>query len=157
MRARCCPYRSSPAACARIAVRNLQLRPLAPDFVQPLPASAHPTRETVSALDCRVRNISLLVASLPALWGATRSRGMLPRWLRPPRALTRLHRAHQATEVFVTGDFDAWKQTVKLEKHDGVFQKTVDLPKAKHQYKVSSPTPARLLGSMRRTVYSRPN
>jgi 1,4-alpha-glucan branching enzyme len=45
---------------------------------------------------------------------------------------------HPATEVTVTGDFDDWKQTVKLENEDGVFKKTVELPKAKHQYKVST-------------------
>ncbi|KAF2020239.1 carbohydrate-binding module family 48 protein [Aaosphaeria arxii CBS 175.79] len=43
--------------------------------------------------------------------------------------------AHAANEVYVTGDFDDWKQTVKLEKEDGVFQKTVELPKAKTAYK----------------------
>jgi hypothetical protein len=43
--------------------------------------------------------------------------------------------AHPANEVFVTGDFDDWKQTIKLEKEDGVFKKTVELPTGKHQYK----------------------
>lgn len=38
----------------------------------------------------------------------------------------------------MTGDFDDWNKTIKLEKEDGVFQKTVELPKAKHQYKVST-------------------
>ncbi|KAF2186353.1 carbohydrate-binding module family 48 protein [Zopfia rhizophila CBS 207.26] len=42
---------------------------------------------------------------------------------------------HSGNEVFVTGDFDDWKQTVKLEKENGVFKKTVDLPKSKTQYK----------------------
>ncbi|PSN72248.1 hypothetical protein BS50DRAFT_247200 [Corynespora cassiicola Philippines] len=42
---------------------------------------------------------------------------------------------HSANEVFVTGDFDDWKQTVKLEKEDNVFKKTVELPKAKTMYK----------------------
>jgi hypothetical protein len=36
----------------------------------------------------------------------------------------------------VTGDFDEWKKTVKLEKEGGIFKKTVELPKEKHQYKV---------------------
>jgi hypothetical protein len=42
---------------------------------------------------------------------------------------------HPAGEVYVTGDFDDWKQTIKLEKEGSIFKKTVDLPKAKHQYK----------------------
>lgn len=50
--------------------------------------------------------------------------------------LTALRRAHPATEVFVTGDFDNWQKTVRLENENGVFRKTVDLPKAKHLYKV---------------------
>lgn len=50
--------------------------------------------------------------------------------------LTRLPREHNASEVYVTGDFDDWKKTVKLEKENGTFKKTVELPKQKHQYKV---------------------
>lgn len=46
-------------------------------------------------------------------------------------------REHSASEVVVTGDFDKWQQTVKLEKEDGVFKKTVELPKEKTTYKVS--------------------
>ncbi|KAJ4299164.1 Cruciform DNA binding protein [Kalmusia sp. IMI 367209] len=42
---------------------------------------------------------------------------------------------HSAHEVFVTGSFDDWRKTVKLEKEDGIFKKTVELPKTKHQYK----------------------
>ena len=53
------------------------------------------------------------------------------------RPLTLLPRAHPANEVFVTGDFDDWKKTIQLEKENGVFKKTVDLPTGKHQYKVS--------------------
>ena len=45
-------------------------------------------------------------------------------------------REHAAHEVFVTGDFDGWNKTVQLEKEDGIFKKTVELPKTKHQYKV---------------------
>ena len=51
-------------------------------------------------------------------------------------ALTALFREHEAHEVFVTGSFDDWRKTVQLEKKDGIFQKTVELPKGKHQYKV---------------------
>jgi hypothetical protein len=36
----------------------------------------------------------------------------------------------------VTGTFDDWRKTVKLEKEDGVFKKTVELPKTHTQYKV---------------------
>ncbi|KAF2278958.1 uncharacterized protein EI97DRAFT_224309 [Westerdykella ornata] len=43
--------------------------------------------------------------------------------------------AHPANEVFVTGDFDDWKKTVKLEKEGDVFKKTIELPKTKHHYK----------------------
>ncbi|KAG9185824.1 hypothetical protein G6011_07155 [Alternaria panax] len=42
---------------------------------------------------------------------------------------------HSANEVFVTGTFDDWRKTVKLEKEDGVFKKTVELPKTHTQYK----------------------
>jgi 1,4-alpha-glucan branching enzyme len=51
--------------------------------------------------------------------------------------LTRRNREHPANEVYVTGDFDGWKRTIQLEKEDGVFKKTVELPKEKHHYKVS--------------------
>ncbi|KAF2748301.1 carbohydrate-binding module family 48 protein [Sporormia fimetaria CBS 119925] len=43
--------------------------------------------------------------------------------------------AHPANEVIVTGTFDNWLKTVKLEKENGVFQKTVELPRQKHMYK----------------------
>lgn len=36
---------------------------------------------------------------------------------------------HPANEVFVTGTFDDWQKTIKLEKIDGIFQKIVELPK----------------------------
>jgi hypothetical protein len=36
----------------------------------------------------------------------------------------------------VTGTFDDWQKTVTLEKVDGVFKKTVELPKVHTQYKV---------------------
>ncbi|PHH80100.1 hypothetical protein CDD82_1978 [Ophiocordyceps australis] len=34
---------------------------------------------------------------------------------------------HEAEEAYVTGTFDNWSKSVKLEKHNGVFQKTVHL------------------------------
>jgi len=36
----------------------------------------------------------------------------------------------------VTGTFDDWRKTVQLENVDGLFQKTVELPKTHIQYKV---------------------
>ena len=45
-------------------------------------------------------------------------------------------REHDAEDVYVTGTFDNWKKTVQLEKEDGIFKKTVELPKTKTQYKV---------------------
>lgn len=50
--------------------------------------------------------------------------------------LTELSREHEAHDVYVTGSFDDWRKTIQLEKEDGIFQKTVELPKTKHQYKV---------------------
>ncbi|KAL2014027.1 hypothetical protein VTN00DRAFT_1552 [Thermoascus crustaceus] len=38
--------------------------------------------------------------------------------------------AHAADEVFVTGTFDDWGKTVKLEKIGDIFEKEVDLPEA---------------------------
>ncbi|KAF2848448.1 carbohydrate-binding module family 48 protein [Plenodomus tracheiphilus IPT5] len=42
---------------------------------------------------------------------------------------------HSAQEVFVTGTFDDWRKTVQLEKEDGIFKKSVELPKTHTQYK----------------------
>ncbi|EUC36248.1 carbohydrate-binding module family 48 protein [Bipolaris zeicola 26-R-13] len=42
---------------------------------------------------------------------------------------------HAANDVYVTGTFDDWRKTVKLELEDGVFKKTVELPKVHTQYK----------------------
>ena len=36
----------------------------------------------------------------------------------------------------MTGTFDDWRKTVKLENEDGIFKKTVELPKTHTQYKV---------------------
>lgn len=51
-------------------------------------------------------------------------------------------REHAANEVLVTGTFDDWQKTVTLEKVDGVFKKTVELPKVHTQYKVRLPAAA---------------
>lgn len=40
------------------------------------------------------------------------------------------YRPHNATEVYVTGTFDDWGRTVKLEKNGDVFEREVQLPKA---------------------------
>jgi 1,4-alpha-glucan branching enzyme len=53
-------------------------------------------------------------------------------------------REHDANDVYVTGTFDDWKKTVQLEKEDGVFKKTVELPKTKTQYKVCTHHDTRL-------------
>jgi O-acetyl-ADP-ribose deacetylase (regulator of RNase III) len=42
---------------------------------------------------------------------------------------------HPGEEVYVTGTFDDWRKTVKLEKVDGIFQKLVRLPKRRTEYK----------------------
>lgn len=49
-------------------------------------------------------------------------------------------RDHPATEVYVTGTFDDWAKSVKLEKKGEIFEKLVDLPLAtqKIYYKVRS-------------------
>jgi hypothetical protein len=49
-----------------------------------------------------------------------------------------LHREHpDASEVYVTGTFDDWGKTEKLEKKGDVFEKSVHLPdKDKILYKV---------------------
>lgn len=39
----------------------------------------------------------------------------------------------------MTGTFDDWQKTVQLQKEGAVFKKTVELPQAKHQYKVRRP------------------
>ena len=57
----------------------------------------------------------------------------MPRPPRPTAAkLTRcfspLHRTKPAKEVYVTGTFDDWKRTEKLEPVGDVFEKTVTLP-----------------------------
>lgn len=53
------------------------------------------------------------------------------------------HREHPAEEAYVTGTFDNWQKTVKLEKSDGVFQKTVDIAHPSHKiyYKVRGRKP----------------
>lgn len=36
----------------------------------------------------------------------------------------------------MTGTFDDWRKTVQLDNLDGLFQKSVELPKTHTQYKV---------------------
>lgn len=49
-------------------------------------------------------------------------------------------RDHPASEVYVTGTFDDWARSVKLEKKATSFEKRVELPTAdeKIYYKVRS-------------------
>lgn len=130
-------YRLAPASFSAAPVLHLHLRACthclhtAPEAATPLIANSPAHRALRSPL---------------RRWEATPLHGMLPPRGEPHRA-HRLVREHPADTVFVTGDFDDWKQTVQLEKEDdGIFKKTVELPKAKHQYKVGAfwlPTPLR--------------
>lgn len=47
-------------------------------------------------------------------------------------------RPHHADEVFVTGTFDDWGKTVRLDRKGDVFEKEVPLPAAEEKlhYKV---------------------
>ncbi|KAL2047778.1 hypothetical protein ABVK25_011328 [Lepraria finkii] len=47
---------------------------------------------------------------------------------------------HPASEVYVTGTFDDWAKSVKLEKKGDYFEKLVELPLSKEKiyYKVRS-------------------
>lgn len=49
-------------------------------------------------------------------------------------------RDHPASEVYVTGTFDDWARSVKLEKKSNRFEKVVKLPSANEKifYKVRS-------------------
>jgi hypothetical protein len=51
-----------------------------------------------------------------------------------------LNREHPAEEVFVTGTFDDWTKSTKLDKVGSAHEKTVDLPKSNDKilYKVST-------------------
>lgn len=64
-------------------------------------------------------------------------RAQLDNWL-TTRLVTTLDRTHPATEVYVTGTFDDWKKSQKLEKVGDGFEKKVALPDASHKilYKV---------------------
>jgi hypothetical protein len=44
-------------------------------------------------------------------------------------------REHPADDVLVTGTFDDWQKTVRLEKHEGIFKKQVLLPREITHYK----------------------
>lgn len=51
----------------------------------------------------------------------------------------RICRPYNANEVFVTGTFDDWGKTVRLDRVDDGFAKTVSLPIEKVQYKAGLP------------------
>ena len=52
--------------------------------------------------------------------------------------MIRYFREHPATEVYVTGTFDDWARSVKLEKKANYFEKLVELSAANEKitYKV---------------------
>ena len=47
-------------------------------------------------------------------------------------------RNHPASEVYVTGTFDDWAKSVKLERKGDGYEKLVELPQSEHKilYKV---------------------
>lgn len=49
-------------------------------------------------------------------------------------------RNHPAQEVYVTGDFDNWSKSIKLDKNGDSFHKTVTIPgeESRIHYKVST-------------------
>jgi hypothetical protein len=51
----------------------------------------------------------------------------------------RICRPYDANEVFVTGTFDDWGKTVKLDRVDDGFAKEVSLPIEKVHYKAGFP------------------
>jgi hypothetical protein len=57
----------------------------------------------------------------------------------------RICRPYDANEVFVTGTFDDWGKTVKLDRVDDGFAKEVSLPIEKVHYKAGFPFHLRLL------------
>ena len=61
-----------------------------------------------------------------------------------------LPRPHPANDVHVTGTFDDWGKTEKLEKVGEVFEKEVTLPSAdeKYYYKVRAPSPGSVKGPL---------
>lgn len=61
-----------------------------------------------------------------------------PTVLETKRLLTHGHRNHPAQEVYVTGDFDNWSKSVKLDKNGDSFRKTITLPgeESRIHYKV---------------------
>ncbi|THW71904.1 hypothetical protein D6D19_06983 [Aureobasidium pullulans] len=48
-------------------------------------------------------------------------------------SLTRCDRDHPAQEVYVTGDFDNWSKSIKLNKNGDSFHKTVTIPGEEHR------------------------
>jgi Glycogen recognition site of AMP-activated protein kinase len=58
-------------------------------------------------------------------------------------------REHPAEDVYVTGTFDNWTKSEKLEKKDDIFEKTVALPDASEKiyYKVRQQFPITLFRS----------
>lgn len=66
------------------------------------------------------------------------ARTILRNWIADWTA-PRICRPYDANEVFVTGTFDDWGKTVRLDRVDDGFAKTVSLPIEKVQYKAGLP------------------
>lgn len=83
-----------------------------------------------SELACR-RLRSRCLSACPSRWSSAR-------WATSkadPR-LFGFNREHPAEEVFVTGTFDDWKKSTKLDKLGSAHEKTVELPKSKSDDKI---------------------
>ena len=71
----------------------------------------------------------------------------------PSRLTSRQPRHHPAHEVYVTGTFDDWAKSIKLENKGAHFEKVVELPLSNEKifYKVRYPQPH--LSNTRRSSY----
>lgn len=116
------PHRIAPRVSYTLATRHrrsengkpyLQVVRFSPPFPRPAAATPRATRLAIarptdsSASDARP--CSILSETAP-LTGANA-----------------VSREHDAEEAFVTGTFDSWSKSVRLEKKNGIFQKTVHL------------------------------
>lgn len=88
-----------------------------------------------------VSDSSQLTCLLPAVSSPTQPY-QLP-WIADPGSSH--SRPYNANEVFVTGTFDDWGRTVKLDQKGDVFEKEVDIPVTgeKVHYKVCHPLGSR--------------
>jgi len=116
-------------------------------MVRPVPALPAPHTSVGGPKSFGVRlGIALLSgerAGLSSQGTSSSARRLVPSACANPgscadEAFTIHYRPHPAEEVFVTGTFDNWGKSVKLDKSGEVFKKTVNLPKTgeKILYKV---------------------